>query len=113
MPRKCEFASTMITDSPGRTISRGSLILPLSSTLVTAIFTPNARIFPNNYISPTLVNLPHRARDGFEPVSVQHLEGRYCFRHHACSALEFPAKRQVTPRTGAIRLGWAQLGSSS
>jgi hypothetical protein len=58
MPRKYEFASRMITDSPGETISRGSLILPLSSTLVTAIFTPNTRIFPACYIFPTLVNLP-------------------------------------------------------
>jgi hypothetical protein len=42
----------IITDSPGRTISRGNLILPLSSTLDTAIITPVLVIFPDYYIFP-------------------------------------------------------------
>jgi len=75
MPRKYEFASMMITDSPGKTISRGSLILPLSSTLATAIFAPNVRIFPDYHIFPRIGEFAHGPRDGFEPVWGRTLDG--------------------------------------
>ena len=80
----------MITDSPGETISRGNLILPLSSTLDMAMSAPVSRIFPRYYIFPHFGEFtPHRNTAGVDRVECESWTGYLLDSSRLCQSTYF------------------------